>query len=148
MYAYYSEIFMGKYYHRYLSRRIQNTTAINMLDDQNDTNKKCSTTFAQASKCATICKDIAESSIKSNDDDAGNRQNYTNAKIRKIKLVKLETKSCCEQTGNIDDEQNNILLGRPCSPHLTIFHWQLPGIMSGSHRMTGIQLCIIYNTDK
>lgn len=38
---------------------------------------------------------------------------------------------------NIDFDEQNMKLGRPQSPHLTIYAFQLTSVLSITHRMTG-----------
>lgn len=57
--------------------------------------------------------------------------------------IKFVRKTLELPPSGLNAEQINILKERPCSPHLTIYHWELPGLMSGSHRVTGHYiLCI------
>jgi succinate dehydrogenase / fumarate reductase cytochrome b subunit len=34
------------------------------------------------------------------------------------------------------------LVGRPLSPHMMDYRWPLSGLLSGTHRVTGIALCV------
>jgi succinate dehydrogenase (ubiquinone) cytochrome b560 subunit len=58
----------------------------------------------------------------------------------RLKVLVASASHAAAQRANEDFDAKNARLGRPQSPHITIYKWQLPAQLSILHRGTGMAL--------
>lgn len=74
------------------------------------------------------------SKVKMHIEGIGNDPTNTQTTTSNIKMI--QKKFELPPIG-LNAEEINMKKNRPCSPYFSIYGWELNGIMSGSHRVTG-----------